>query len=342
MVSIHNAKEVVECCIDHLFDILGSDGKFIYAHRQFDTESRYNGYNLLRHCGTIWFMLKAIKLMKRPLTESELHQLKIGVLYISGKLKQPSWVASTLPTLCLTSKDKVKLGGAGLALLMLNAYSEIDDQSAENNKITCARIENYIFSQLSGSDFIHKRAFSTGAISPFRSDYYTGEALFSLMESTRRVQEIRSAMEDLMRKGYGLAEQSHLMAYAACAALRTGYCNRELVANYLRDLVVEIVRKSEYRLRYQSTPIACRSEALAEFLIAAIEEDPKQTLFPADIRRAALKTLEENLKLQLEYYADGQFRKGRGSERVQIDYVQHNGAAFLGYWFLKKSEISKL
>jgi hypothetical protein len=60
--------------------------------------------------------------------------------------------------------------------------------------------------------------------------------------------------------------------------------------------------------------------------------DTQDTLFPPELRQSAQKTLEENLSLQLGYYGAGQFRKGRDSDKVQIDYIQHNGAAFMGYW----------
>lgn len=340
-IGEHDCRVIVDECLSHLFGLILPTGRFVYAHRHYHNTPMNESYNLLRHCGTVWFMLSAIKLTGRPMVENERQLLRAAVLYIVAKFKEPVWSGSSLPTLCLTSKDMVKLGGTGLALLVLNTYCDLAKeviQDRDEFKITSARLENYLVSQLYGTDFIHKRTFSTGAISPFRSDYYTGEALFPLMQSSRRLEKVRHAMEGLLSKGYGLAEQSHWMAYAACTALQTGYCDRDLVANYLRQLVGEIIGKPDYRLRHQSTPIACRSEALAEFLNTAIKVDAEETLFPSDLRQAAIETLKENLALQLSYYGAGQFRKGRESDKVQIDYIQHNAASFLGYWKLARGD----
>src|SRR6185295_7803502 len=166
--------------------------------------------------------------------------------YIRGKTKEPPWIGGPVPTLCLTSKDVVKLGGVGLADLMIREYAQLDDQiDAESLALLypegpeqhCLRLENYIVAQLSGDDFIHKRAFSTGDIYPFKSDYYTGEVLFALMQSSRHILPIRMAMGRLLDAGYGLAEQSHWMAYAACAALKVGYCGEAKAADYIGRLI---------------------------------------------------------------------------------------------------------
>jgi hypothetical protein len=42
----------------------------------------------------------------------------------------------------------------------------------------------------------------------------------------------------------------------------------------------------------------------------------------------------ENLLLQLKWYDNGQFWRGDGDDKVQIDYVQHNGTAFLNWYLL--------
>ncbi len=300
----------------------------------------YAGYNLLRHCGTVWFMCKAIEALKLDLPAAHAVALENAVRYILAKIKQPSWVEGPLPTLCLTSKDVIKLGGVGLALLTMRQYvalmkrrgsDSVERLFPKDYVAYCACLENYILAQMTALDFLHKRSFSTGAVYPFRSDYYTGEALFALMQSPRVLPSVRSVMESLLDRGYGLREQSHWMAYAACAALDTGYCGQVKVASYLNHLVDSIVRHSGYGNRFQSTPIACRSEALLVFMATAHTVGSAQSCFTWETIEAARTCAMTNLGLQLEHYARGQFKNGRASDKVQIDYIQHNGASFLGW-----------
>ncbi len=336
------AEEIVRACVAHLFSLLGESGRFVYSHKHQEPDKVFSGYNLLRHCGTVWFMCKAIRSLQIKLDSREKHALAAALGYIRDKTEEPPWIGGSTPMLCVTSKNVVKLGGAGLAVLMIREHSRLDDQIDEQSLAGlypegadqhCIRLENYIVSQLSGGDFIHKRAFSTGDKYPFKSDYYTGEVLFALMQSSRHVPQIRTVMEQLLDAGYGLAQQSHWMAYAACAALKTGYCDEAKTAAYIGRLIDSIDSDRNYRKRYESTPIACRTEALVEILQTHREGHFSEHLSKSAVT-AASTAAAKNLSLQLEYYGHGQFRKGRESDKVQIDYIQHNGAAFLGWWHL--------
>lgn len=337
------AEEIVRACVAHLFSLLGDSGKFVYAHQHLEPDQAHKGYNLLRHCGTVWFMCKAIRSLAIKLDSRDKQALAGALGYIRGKTEEPPWIGGSIPMLCVTSKQVVKLGGVGLAALMIREHAQLDDQIdkesiaglyPEGPDQHCIRLENYIVSQLRDGDFIHKRAFSTGDIYPFKSDYYTGEVLFALMQSSRHVPRIRTVMEQLLDGGYGLAQQSHWMAYAACAALKVGYCDEAKTAAYVGRLIDSIDSDRSYRKRYESTPIACRTEALVEIL----QTHRHGTYLSEHLSKAAVTAARtaaaKNLALQLEYYGQGQFRKGRESDKVQIDYIQHNGAAFLGWWHL--------
>jgi siderophore synthetase component len=121
------------------------------------------------------------------------------------------------------------------------------------------------------------------------------------------------------------------MAYAACASARTGFIDPLKAVQYLEALMRSIFSDQAYRARHESTPIACRSEALAEILLLHRDLEIAREKLPTALMEKARDTLAENLSLQLRFYASGQFRKGRESDKVQIDYVQHNGAAFLAW-----------
>ena len=337
------AVEIVRACVAHLFSLLGENGRFVYAHTHLAPDEVLSGYNLLRHCGTVWFMCKAIRSLAIQLDPREKEALAAALGYIRAKTEEPPWIRGSTPTLCVTSKNVVKLGGVGLATLMIREYAQLGDQIdevaltglyPEGLDEHCIRLENYIVSQLSDGDFIHKRALSTGDTYPFKSDYYTGEVLFALMQSSRHTPRIRTVMEQLLDGGYGLAQQSHWMAYAACAALKVGYCDQAKTAAYIERLIDSIDSDRSYRKRYESTPIACRTEALVEILQTHRQGTYLSEHLPRAAVTAARTAAARNLSLQLEYYGQGQFRKGRESDKVQIDYIQHNGAAFLGWWHL--------
>lgn len=164
---------------------------------------------------------------------------------------------------------------------------------------------------------------------PFRSDYYTGELLLGLFVTGTADGGALAAAEALMARRYGLAEQSHWMAYAACEAAERGLLGEERVIGYLGDLIGGIIAGTAYRGRQASTPIACRSEALTRFALLC---DRWPGRFPEALRTAALQAADENLALQLQWYGAGQFRKGDADDKVQIDYIQHNATAFLNRW----------
>jgi poly-gamma-glutamate capsule biosynthesis protein CapA/YwtB (metallophosphatase superfamily) len=336
--AVSHSSELVRDCVKHLLSLIGTDGKFVYAHRFLDPSDIQPGYNLLRHCGTVWFMSKAIRSLGLDFTADDASRLEAAVRYIGSKLARPAWIEGLLPAVCLTSKDAVKLGGVGLSNLMVREYNDLlrsrnSTPAAgvlpEDPEIVCAQLENYILAQSTGDDFLHKRVFSTGRVLPFHSDYYTGEALFALAQGGRPHAGARSTMESLLLRGYGLDVQSHWMSYAASAAIRSGFCDAATATAYLIRMVERIIADNAYRARHESTPIACRSEALAEILLLLRDRPDLAAAFSSDLIERARATLQQNLNLQLAYYGSGQFRKGRVSDKVQIDYIQHNGASFL-------------
>jgi poly-gamma-glutamate capsule biosynthesis protein CapA/YwtB (metallophosphatase superfamily)/D-alanine-D-alanine ligase-like ATP-grasp enzyme len=330
---------IIRHSLKHLFLLIDKDGRFVYAHVKGDTERQFDGYNMLRHCGTVWFMCTAIAELKVETAPWQAQLLGKAVNYVLRKLAEPTWVESEAPCLCLVTRDRVKLGGNGLALLMLRQYVRLQaTRPLDFPALTHApadlteKLENYIVSQVEGADFIHKRRFSDGTVSSFRSDYYTGEALYGLFSGASLTAKIRHATTTLMQGGYGIAIQSHWMAYAACEAARHHLLAPDLLAPYISTLMTSIIEDDSYRSRRQSTPIACRSEALGVCL-NTIRNVPelRHRLSPALVTSAE-QCMVENLTLQLNWYTDGQFWKGDDEDKVQIDYIQHNAASFLSWY----------
>jgi hypothetical protein len=326
-------QQIVEDSLQHLLQLIRPNGRFVYAHPADFPDRPLDGYNMLRHCGTLWFMLRAVNDLQLSLPEADRQAIVRAIAYAAGKFDRPSWLPGD--SLALVTKGAVKTGGIGLALVMLEEYRRDSDlpQDATPDGLddTIRALANYGLAQRDGLDFLHKRQFSDGTVLPFRSDYYTGELLLGLFVTGHTDPGALSATEALLARRYGVPEQSHWMAYAACEAAERGLVGEERLVGYLTDLISETIEKTGYRGRRQSTPIACRTEALTRFVLLC---DRWPGRFPDGLRVAALRAADENLALQLDWYSAGQFQKGDDHDKVQIDYIQHNATAFLNRWLI--------
>lgn len=328
------SRDIVAASLDHLVRITLPGGRFIYAHEAGDTDRRHDGYNLLRHSGTLWFMARAAAKTGAAPTEATLDAIRRATGFLGRKLEPAPWARPGQPSLALVGKGMVKLGGIGLGLM---ALSEVGRIAALNGRLTdlpcsldetVARLCRYALDEIDGSDFRHKRVLATGEVTTFRSDFYTGEAIFGLLLSGSADADLIRVTAGLMRRGYGWAQQNHWMAYAACEAVERELVPKTLGATYLTGLMEAILGNVVYRYHRLSTPIACRAEALTRVLLLARR---LPDLLSADLLSRMRADAAENLSLQLDWYKNGQFWQGDAEKRVQIDTIQHNATAFL-HW----------
>lgn len=334
------SREIVAASLAHLTRIVLPAGRFVYAHELDDPAETQTGYNLLRHCGTLWFMARALNQSPRPHDLATIHAIRRATGFIGRKLQPTPWCAPKRPSLALVGKGVVKLGGLGLGLLALSEVRKIP-RIQKNQPLTMPlglartikRMRRYALDEIDGDDFRHKRAFPSGEVQTFRSDFYTGEAIFGLLLTGPASADLIRVTLSLMRRGYGFAQQSHWMAYAACAAIKRGHVPEVLASAYLTGLMEAILGDLHYRFRRQSTPIACRTEALTRVLLLARN---RPGLLSPDLLVRMRHHAAENLALQLEWYKDGQFWKGDDARKVQIDYIQHNATAFLHWAMLEE------
>lgn len=331
------SREIVTAAHGHLSRIVLPQGRFVYAHEAGDVTAAHDGYNLLRHCGTLWFMARALTETPMPPDPLTLAALARASGYICRKLEPAPWADPRHPSLALVGKGAIKLGGLGLALLALSEARKIAPLQVSLSAAlalgpdeTIARMRRYALDEIDGDDFRHKRAYPSGEVLPFRSDYYTGEAIFGLLVTGPASEDLVRVTTSLMRHHYGWAEQSHWMTYAACEALERGIVPEALGSAYLTGLMEAILGDARYRQRRQSTPIACRTEALTRVLLLCRS---RPGLLAPDLLHRIKAHAAENLAFQLEWYRDGQFWKGDDDRKVQIDYIQHNATAFL-HWAL--------
>jgi len=233
---------------------------------------------------------------------------------------------------CVVDDGKIKLGGNGLALL---ALTELFRLSKDDSLLDLARqLGQYIVSeQQADGDFVHSRVYATREERSFRSDYYTGEALFGLMrlhETTGEehwLDRVVFSEERLFKRDYGVDAQSHWMLYALEALYAVRPADDYL--EHARRIAENILMFPRYRDEARSTPIACRSEGLLAYIRMLERTDPTDVSPSASDCLSCVRT---NLALQLEFKTpNGAFIRGGGSDEVRIDYIQHNISSFLAF-----------
>jgi hypothetical protein len=316
-----------------LAQLTGKNGRFRYSYDS-QTMTVSKSYNLLRHCGTIWSMMEVSNRLG-PLPDVASAANRAMEWLITEKIMP----YRDGPARCMVDKDNVKLGGGGLAIL---ALVELAEAKPEKRFIELARdLGEYILLQRKDDgDFIHKRNYWTDKPNDFVSNYYTGEALFGLLRLYHATgdrswyEEARSSELRLAERDYGVPERSHWMLYALEQFQRID--PQPLYREHARRIADSIIFSGAGRDTNRSTPMACYSEALLAY-VRLCRRLPASAAIEYEIEEC-MAVVRENLELQLAYrLPDGGFIRGRGKTDVQIDYIQHNISAFLGFGLLQES-----
>jgi len=320
-----SAREIARQGALHLSSLVKPSGRFVYAYDAV-TNWPAEGYNVLRHAGAVWSLFHVSRLCATPPSVSTLAERALE--HLVERYVRPFGSSGLL---CVTAKDKVKLGGGALAIL---ALLEAPAGPLQAERLATAQaLGHYLLSQEAEGDFVHKRSYATGAPSDFRSAYYTGEALFALARlhdcdpAGPWLGRALALAERLARRDYGLREQSHWMLYALDALHR--HRDFAWIAHYAARIAGDIEARPDYRAWDRATPIACRSEGLLAFLrLAGRHQGEPLAIAPSRV----LQTIAENLALQARYRTVlGGFIRGAGSQEVRIDYIQHNISAFADF-----------
>ena len=311
-------------------DITDAQGRMRYRY-DVGTGIIHDDYNMLRHLGSTWALLDVAK------SAPDLPQLRDAASRALGfALKTGIRFFGRPDQICVEEEGVIKLGGNGLAILALLAQNDV---SPSPELVSIAEgLGRYVIDQRQESgDLAHKRNFATGRLIQFKSDYFTGEALFGLMrlyEVTRDtiwLDAVADCETVLAPLDYGVPEQSHWCLYALELLYR--YRPQKLFLDHAVRIARHTLERPRYRRSGRSTPVACRSEGLSAFLRLARDAPGAVAPHFVDTVRAAVA---HNLDLQIRHrLPDGAFAGGgQGSEatEVRIDYIQHNISAFLAWY----------
>ena len=315
-------------CLARLVD---EKGRFLYRFDP-DRPQRTGGYNILRHCGTIWAMCEVAN-RHGPLPQVVAAAERALDWLIARHVREHAATGAR----CLVGNDNVKLGGNGLAILALLEMAAATGKQAYVD--LAEELASYVLGQrLNDGSFIHKRRYSTDEVLPFQSDYYTGEALFGLLKlhavtgDKRWLDFAEESEGPLAASSYGVPQSSHWMLYTLEQLHR--FRPSALVLNHAAQIAAECVRTSAARATLSSTQIACRTEGMLAFLrlLRRMPAGHPDAANHRQWRRDTEAAVVRNIVAQLSSFRpSGAFVAGLGNNEVRIDYIQHNISGFLGF-----------
>jgi hypothetical protein len=304
-----------------LAGLVGPDGRFIYKHDAL-LGHRLPGYNVVRHSGCVWGMNVTATECRQGRTVHRAARRAMDWLFGNSMVSIGASVG-------VVENGTIKLGANALAILALVSSPDFSSR----DRALVIGLCNYIRNQKRrDGDFFHQRNAATDRVEEFHSDYYTGEALFALLQASEILSDqdqfkwSEATLCRLLGAGNGIEQQSHWMMYAVEACHRR-FPRRRFI-DYADRLVDQILQRPWYRLREQCTPIACRTEAMLTYLRMSSTEN--NDIWRRKRLRDVWAAIEHNLHLQLrDWLPGGLFREGAGSNVVRIDYLQHNMLSLL-------------
>lgn len=214
-----NAYKAVASAADCLAMQVGLDGKFDYGF--YPTRSKsVEGYNILRHAGSVWGLLCAYRLTGDRFLKEQIDSA-IGYMIQNMSYKYPAGkIKENVLYLADKTNGEVKLGGNAIAVIALTEYADIfgsDKYTKLARELGSGILE--LFDERDGSFFHVLKYPSLAPRDKYRTVYYDGEAvfalcrLFGLTRDKRYIDTAKQAVDRFIDKNY---EQynDHWVAYS--------------------------------------------------------------------------------------------------------------------------------
>lgn len=213
------ALRVISTSSEYLSMMVGLDGKFDYGYYPI-FHKEIPGYNILRHATSIWSLLCAYrvtgdKFLLRQ-TESAIGYMISNTFYKYNAAED----AENTVYLADKTKNEVKIGGNGVAIVMLTEYMNVT--GSDKFKKLCVDLGNGIlelFDSRTG-EFFHVLNYPNLAPKDkFRTVYYDGECVFALcrlygLTKQRRFLDTAAMAVDRFIKNDYTKHRDHWVAYA--------------------------------------------------------------------------------------------------------------------------------
>jgi len=359
--------ESVSLGSNYLEAATNEDGSFIYNYdAATDTES--SGYNMLRHAGTIYSMMQSYNITGN---EEVLTAAENAIEFLLSHM-QPYVTASVI-----VYNDAIKLGGNALAIIALAEYTIVTGE--ETYLEDMQNLAEYIkFSQYESGKFISKRTASTDEIVDWDSSYYPGEAILSLVrlnsidkdpewldiaeKAAKYLINVRDAgvqtynmyhdhwllmgLNELYRQRNDSLyyNQAMRIAEAIMYCQRNGVINQPEHEEWLGSFYTSSAKSP-------TTPTTTQTATRSEALVAAYQlskdfgnKDMQDQIFDALSLAISFQLstqfTQENVKtLPNPQKALGGFHSTLTDYTIQIDFVQHNICAIMGYYKIIKNHL---
>lgn len=159
--------------INQLMNMEQDNGKFIYGYNIMSGHE-FTSYNILRHSGTIWSMIKYYQINPNELLKQKIDR---ALEYLISNIIIKDNIAYVVEN----SSLEIKLGGNSLALIALSEYLNTfnDNKYFEIAKKLASSI---ISMQNDDGSFIHVLNLDGSTKENFRTVYYDGEATLALLK----------------------------------------------------------------------------------------------------------------------------------------------------------------
>ncbi len=344
---------------DYLISSIGEDGKIRYRYNP-RTDRDASSYNLLRHGGTTYSILQAYDRTRfAPYLEAS--KAAIGYLFRHSARDHRMGPYGGGDAMYVVESSHIKLGGAGLALVMLDQYVEAtgDKETYLDEARAYAR---FLVSQLKeDGEFTYFAPLKVGG--PPRNEYsayYPGEAILGLirlyawdrnplwLNTATRAADWLIQVRDRGKDEKRLANDHWLMialSYLYNYTRREDYLNHSLALaraveyQYKKNLPAA-KKYRDYLGGYydppRSTPAATRGEGLVAVLdtcsLAGKRCEWVQTLLHETVRHEMLSQFDPDTTYWMKNKRKtfGGWSGGIIHPSIRNDFVQHNMSSILG------------
>lgn len=361
MVTKDTLLKAISLTKDNYFkNVVKKNGKYIYSYLPEENKKK-KGYNILRHAGTTYSILETYELIQ----DDELLKIaESAINYVIGKVID--FEVNDIPVSVVVEKDTIKLGGNALTIIMLAKYTQI----TKNRKYIdlMQRLARYIIEtqDKSGEFIIQKQRYSTKKIYKFKSEYYPGEAILSLIRlyqldgnkdwfdsavlASDYLITVRDKYADI-----NTIVHDHWLLYALNELYREQphdiyiehvlLITKSIIKSQITDNTENTTWNGAYRLphiRLESTPTACRSEGLCAAYHLLLDNGYKKEA------SKIIKSIEAGIQFQLQNqlrpesvdsYKNkklclGAFKRGLKQNDLRIDFTQHNISSLIAYYII--------
>ena len=198
----------------YLYNLIQPDGKFIYGYYPiFDNEM--TSYNILRHSGSIWSLINLYRMTR---DEELIPKLKAAIAYLlEGAIEYKD---ANTAYVVERKVDEIKLGGNGVAIIMLTEYMDVFETDEYIDIVRCLANGIVELEDQETGEYYHVLNFPDySRKEEYRTVYYDGEATFALARAysyTREQKYLDAAMkavDNFIAKDY-TRYRDHWVAYA--------------------------------------------------------------------------------------------------------------------------------